>query len=130
VRAEYEKLVQSLRPERGTQKDYEIAVTGTKMLVYNKAYIYYSCIMSLGPSGNFTNEQLSRCVEEKMRPVKRWFGLGANYASVIGDQRSVRCEMRTRMFEAELEFPPYDFLKDKEVALYDVAKMNECLLAE
>jgi hypothetical protein len=33
--------------------------------------------------------------------------------------------MQTRLFEAEIEFPPYPFLGDAQ--LFDVVRMVECL---
>jgi hypothetical protein len=30
---------------------------------------------------------------------------------------------------AEIEFPPFDFLKGEDVFLYDFKKMNDCYLA-
>ena len=39
-----------------------------------------------------------------------------------------QCEMRARLFDGELEFPPFDFLNGDEPALFDFEKWHECLL--
>ena len=40
------------------------------------------------------------------------------------------CELKSRLFDAEIEFPPFDFLKQSggRDNLYDYNLMNQCLL--
>jgi hypothetical protein len=35
--------------------------------------------------------------------------------------------MRHRLYEAEIEFPPYEFLKGPISHLFDLSKFDECL---
>jgi hypothetical protein len=36
--------------------------------------------------------------------------------------------MRARLFEAEIDFPPFDFLKGDDIGLFDFVKLNACYL--
>ena len=41
-----------------------------------------------------------------------------------------QCEMRARLFDGELEFPPFDFLNGDGPTLFDFEKWHACLLGK
>ena len=61
-----------------------------------------------------------------MAEFQRFYGL-SDYVAVIGRERLAKCEMQSRLFDAEIEFPPYDFLKRNGIFLFDFAKYNACV---
>jgi len=52
-----------------------------------------------------------------------------DYVKSVEPMAATQCEMRARLFDAELEFPPFDFLKG-ELALFDFEKLNACVIGE
>ena len=62
--------------------------------------------------------------------------LYTNYKLLVGNREAIepmiakQCEMRARLFDGELEFPPFDFLNGDEPELFDSEKWHACLLGE
>ena len=57
------------------------------------------------------------------------YKIWADYVKSTEPMVAQRCEMGARLFDAELEFPPFDFLKE-ELALFDFEKLNACVIGE
>jgi hypothetical protein len=105
---------------------------------YNKAAMQAMCIgetlRSLGSydptAKTFQDNVMVRaksCFEAKMVDFQVWNNLIVNYFNVMPPGTSKRCEMEARLFERELQLPPYDFLKTKNPMLIDFAKYNQCI---
>ena len=99
------------------------------MLIYNKAYIYYSCIVSLGPAAT-TDEVISDCVNEPIAETIAANNFMTDYLPLIErNPKALKCELKTRLFKAEVEFPPYNFLLGEGIHLYDFKEMRACLIS-
>ena len=109
-------------------KKQEMAVEGLKFVFYNKAYIYYSCARSL--KGNFAGQPFFDCASDRLQGAQEAIKL-SEYTSLLGNPMILRCELKARLFKAEIEFQPYDFLvrEHNGNALVDFEKLNACLLA-
>jgi hypothetical protein len=92
------------------------------MVFYNKAYNQYRCVL-LHPT---SFAEASACSQKANRAIATYVQLTTQYFSTVA-VRSPKCEMQARLFEAEIEFPPYSFLKGKGAKLFDHARMVECL---
>jgi len=96
---------------------------------YNKAYAYYRCGKTARPSADadIVEPEFVRCFEDYKAQFSKFMKL-VDYVLAIDLHTQMQCEMRTRLFEAELEFPAFDFLQGEGVGLVDFKKWNDCLL--
>lgn len=120
---QFDQIIASFNTN-GTEQEKRDATEGTKMLVYNKVYGTYACFVA-----NTDEAAIAACNKNHMHEFRRFSGLG-QYIGVIGIQRLGKCHMQSRLFDAEVEFPPYEFLKGKGVMLFDLAKFNNCVVSE
>jgi hypothetical protein len=63
------------------------------------------------------------CQAKSLKELQRFSVL----ISTITPERIRECEIRHRLFKAEIEFPPYEFLKGPISNLFDLSKFDECL---
>jgi hypothetical protein len=103
-----------------TADELQKATEGIEFVQYNKAYNQYRCILEHPTSP----EQGQECALDANRNIAIYLKLTNEYSSTIAN-RSARCEMKTRLFKAEIEFPPYPFMGDAQ--LFDHGRMIECL---
>lgn len=103
-------------------REREMAIMGVKNLLYYKSYSLYECIIKFRSD----DAALKACEARVISAIAKQFGL-AEYADVVSNKNSRLCEMKSRLFEKEIEFPPFDFLAGAQ--LYDIEKLNECILA-
>ncbi len=105
-----------------------------KYLGYQKAYIYYVCTKeTIGqlPSNADIEEVLksgelrSSCVDRRLAEAAKTPKL---YEYPHARLRASSCEMKWRLYDAEREFPPYDFLQTKDSRLIDHQNYNSCLM--
>ena len=99
------------------------AMDALKMLFYNKAYIYYACIVSLGRE-KFSDKAMGECVQEPMKELM------AGLKRAKEDSRNPKaptCEAKARLVKEEKDFPPYAFLAGDDVQLFDFKAMRICL---
>ena len=120
--------------EERTRPDFEQArdklsrrdkdtVDAVKLLFYNKAYIYYACIVSLGRE-KFSDKAMAECVQEPMKELMA----GLNRAKEDSrNPKAEKCEAKARLVKAEKDFPPYAFLAGDDVQLFDFKAMRICL---
>lgn len=104
----------------GTPEERQEAIKGVKSLMYNKAYNLYRCAL-LHPTSLSDAEECSSNANREMLVL---FNLISSYSSLIA-KRSLRCEMETRLFKAEIDFPPFSYMG--EAHLFDHERMVECL---
>lgn len=122
VKKEFEHMIAAISPGVSEEQRRE-GTDGLKMAEYNKAYGTYVCWKTTN-----TEDSFQACTKKFMAEFQRFFGL-SDYAVVIGRVRLAKCEMQSRLFDAEIEFPPYDFLKGNGIFLFDLAKYNACVTA-
>jgi hypothetical protein len=103
-----------------SEKEKSDALDGVKLLTYNQAYSGYSCFKQFG-----LGEKLDECNRTAAEELVRFMGL-SRYDRLTTGRQSAICEMKSRLFVAEAEFPPYDFLKGAQ--LFNFKQLNECLL--
>ena len=117
------QFMNSAKPD-ATEKDRHLARLGIKEACYNKTYTQYRCVLANMPSLTKATE----CIEKANSEQITAFKLVTDYGATIA-RRSAECEMKSRLFEAEIEFSPYPFLEDdkEQPRLYDFARMVECL---
>ena len=120
--------------EDRTRQDFEQArdklsrrhkdtIDAVKILFYNKAYIYYACIVSLGRE-KFSDKAMGECVQEPMKELMA----GLNRAKENSRNPKVSaCEAKARLVKEEKDFPPYAFLAGDDVQLFDFKAMRICL---
>ena len=105
------------------------------MLYYNRAYIFFSCFLSLDPAlalGDTakTQQALSDCVREPLKEMTASLKLVTDYGPLfLRNPKAMKCELKARLFKAELEFPAYDFLASDKVYLYDHKTLGACLIS-
>ena len=105
---------------KGTPEERRLAFELVKFLFYNKAYNWYRCGIDHMPF----EDKIRNCILNLNRQIAVNLKLSFDYFSSIA-RRSQECEMRARLFEAEIEFPPYDFLEGAQ--LFDFRLLNDCL---
>lgn len=105
---------------KGTEEERRLAIRGIKGMLYNKAYNQYRCILAHPTS--FPDVQ--ECSAKANRDLAVYFRLATQYFSTVA-KRSMQCEMQSRLFEEEIDFPPYPFFEGAR--LFDHARMTECL---
>ncbi len=111
------------------EKDGE---TGIKILLYNRAVIFATCGeeagMNKAKEADFVNRS-DACANVKLLELVKFTKL-SEYAATIGAERYTACEMKSRDFNNESRFPPYDFLRGgSEMKLLNFKAFNDCLLS-
>lgn len=109
---------------------FELASDGTKMLLYNKAYIVLEC-GQLAPKGDLSsiNIFMEDCTNDRMQALRRIFGPPEDVEAKRKAMKSIfiACHDQARLTEAEKQFPPYDFLAGPMTHLFDIKKLDSCL---
>jgi len=121
--------------EDRTKEDYEQArskipqrdndaMDALKMLFYNKAYIYYACLVSIGRE-KFSDKAIAECGQEPMTELIA----GLNKAKEYSKNPNVeKCETNARLAKEEADLPPYALLTaGDDVRMYDFEAMRICL---
>ena len=120
--------------EDRTRQDFEQAkdklsrrdkdtIDAVKILFYNKAYIYYACIVSIGRE-KFSDKAIAECVQE---PMKELIAGSRNAKEYSKNPKAEKCETNARPAKEEADVPPYAFLAGDDVHLYDFKAMRTCL---
>ena len=109
---------------KNKQRDKD-AVDAIKMLFYNKAYIYYACLVSIGRE-KFSDKAVAECAQEPMTELMAGFNKAKDYS---GNRKAAACETKARLAKEEADFPPFAFLAGDDVHLYDFKAMRTCLTA-
>ena len=107
---------------KNKQRDKD-AIDAIKMLLYNKAYIYYACLVSIGRE-KFSDKAVAECVQEPMTELMAGLSKAKDYS---GNPKAAACETKARLTKEEGDFPPYDFLAGDDVHLLDFKAMRTCL---
>lgn len=128
TRLKFEKAVIVLN-ERQKAKNvsagtYRKAMDGIKNIFYYEAYSWHSCVLA---TLNTSFEDAEQCKKAKSIAREKYSKL-ASYPRVVA--RSADCEMRSRLYEEEIDFPPFDFLKVQEGENYllDFDALNKCVM--
>lgn len=120
--------------EERTREDFEQiknrqrdknAIDAIKMLFYNKAYIYYACLISIGRE-KFSDKAVAECAQEPMTELLAGLSKAKDYSS---NPKAAACETKARLVKEEADFPPYDFLAGDGVHLLDFKTIRTCLTA-
>jgi hypothetical protein len=106
-------------------------MNGVQNLLYNKAVILATCAGVTAKSG--IDEAVFRtasteCIDAKLMEMGKFVKL-SEYADAVSKAKMNSCEMRSRDYENELRFIPYDFLHGKDMRLFDFKAFNSCLLS-
>ena len=105
-----------------SQRDKD-AVDAIKMLFYNKAYIYYACLVSIGRE-KFSDSAVAECAQEPMTELIAGFNKAKEHSK---NPKAQTCETKARLVKEEADFPPYAFLAGDDVHLYDFKAMRTFL---
>jgi hypothetical protein len=128
TRQEFDELVKVFwanAGRRGTDEDRKLAMDAIKGIVYNKAYAQYFCTTIEVAAKRADLSKVEACIKDRMKHKITNFKITTQYTATVAPH-SMKCEMQARLFAAEIEFPPFEFLKD--ASLYDYEKMNDCYL--
>jgi len=117
--------------------DMERVIDAIKSLYYNDAYSLYICMKVAAaettPSGDESIQKMRNCHEKRNSAQRNTVKILMQYTSLFtrNKEKAKQCELKSRLFDAEIEFPPFDFLKqsDGRDNLYDYSLMNQCLLS-
>ena len=117
--------------------DVERVIDAIKSLYYNDAYSLYICMKvaaaETAPSGDESIQKMRNCHEKRNSAQRNTVKILMQYNSLFmrNKEKAKQCELKSRLFDAEIEFPPFDFLKqsDGRDNLYDYSLMNQCLLS-
>jgi hypothetical protein len=118
AKAEFDAQVAAINPKANEQQR-ENVTNALKLVEYNRIYGAYTCMLA-SPRGK---DAILACQAKFLKELRRFSVL----ISTITRERIKGCETRHRLFEAEIEFPPYGFLKGPISHLFDLSKFNECL---
>jgi hypothetical protein len=112
--------------------DWTLATDFVKSTFYNKAYNYYFCSKinqtDVSSSSEQKEQSYSSCLSERGKGLLIAYKIGTQYNDLLRGRAGLQCELRARLFNAEIEFPPFDFLKQSngQDALYDYTILNDC----
>ncbi len=137
IRPQYEDTISGLMqlPNAKTvdASVLQTATDGMKGMFYNKAYNIYRCMKQeeKQPSSRSTGDRLTHvleCSQAPNRELAKGFKLITDYGEVIqgNPKGTVGCFAKSRIFEGELDFPPFDFLKQANGRndLYDYSVLS------
>ena len=137
ARLEFDMLMEQLfAHERGSDEQRKVAIARIKLAMYNKSYINFKCwlsaIFDAQETGRETLDQtkLEDCAKGPLSQLYTNYKIWVDYRRAMEPITAKRCEMRARLFDGELEFPPFDFLNGNEPTLFDFEKWHACLLGE
>src|SRR4029077_17716477 len=97
---------------KSNQADKSASYT-IKMLLYNKACIYYACLVLIGRE-KFSDRAVAECVRE---PMTEWMTGLSKAKDYTSNPKAAACETKARLVKEEADFPPYDFLAGDGVHL-------------
>ena len=117
--------------------DMERTIDAIKSLYYNDAYSLYICmkvaVAEAAPSGDEPIQKMRNCHQKRNFAQRNTVKILMQHFSLFmsNKEKAKQCELESRLFDAEIEFPPFDFLKqlDGRDNLYDYSLMNQCLLS-
>jgi hypothetical protein len=111
----------------GDHQRRDLAKDAIKDLFYNKAYHLYVCAKS-----NDEWKTVQLCYDQHNKEMVKGIKIMTQYTSLLASKgtKEAECELKARLFDAELEFPAFDFLKrvSGPDALYDYTLMSACFL--
>jgi len=125
----------------------EIAIDGIKDMFYSKAYGLYRCVKEADAATKEAvaankeavaanaSDYIVKCYEAFNKRILKTYkiisALMENPQLLHGGWEN-KCELKSRMFDAEIEFPPFDFLRTTTGTngLYDDDAFDACLLSD
>jgi hypothetical protein len=119
-----------------TPKDAESVTDFFKGKFYNAAYSQYHCTkVAMQQSSLSATEQFDyadTCYRKAQQDYAKTMKIISQYEALLkatDPRKEAACELKARLFDAEFEFPPYDFLKQSvgQDILYDYAIFSSCL---
>jgi len=144
IKEEFEKDLSLFREEalkndprflEKNSRDVELVTDEIKSRFYNKAYNLYVCVKTLAADASLSNDERSKrlpgCYLDRNKELAKNFKMMTEYLSLFMSQagKTEQCMLKSRLFDAEIEFPPFDFLKQSNGrdALYNYPLLNTCL---
>jgi hypothetical protein len=137
---EYDMLRgQVFEHKAGSDEQRRAAMVRIKWILYNKSYINFKCLVAAIYDAQAARRQtvddakLEDCAKSLISQLYMNYKIWADYVKSTEPMVAKRCEMGVRLFDAELEFPPFDFLVKgelAELALFDFEKLNACVIGE
>jgi hypothetical protein len=137
--ADFMKLALSNNPHFLDKQDHEVelAKDAVKGLFYNKAYHLYVCAKSIGVGWRVLSDdewkKVQLCYDQHNKEMLKGIKIMTQYTSLLASKaaKEEECELKARLFDAELDFPPFDFLRRSDGAdkLFDFAVMTACFLS-
>ncbi|MGJ5200522.1 hypothetical protein [Bradyrhizobium sp. HKCCYLRH1030] len=111
------------------------AEKGIKSLLYSVAVAKANCVeqaVNRAVGVDQRMQVMNNCLKEKTDQFLK-FSKASEYAPVVPRLKSARCEMRSRDYDSELRFPPFEFLRgpdNQEPHLFDYKALLECLISD
>ena len=117
ISARYHFLVSFLNYKKADPHDREAGTEGIKMLYYNKAYIIYHCLSwqmvshHLLPPRAYDKDGLA--LTKPSSNKRKALEIATQYYALMlkNGEKEMGCELKSRLLDAEIEFPPFEFLK-------------------
>ena len=138
IKDEFDKAISGIAndPNLKTKnaQEAEAAKEVFKLLFYNKAYNVYACTKSMAHSSATPAEwsaKSERCWREHNEEAAKMIKIATGYDALFSNKEAMKCELKARLFDAEFEFPPFDFLKTSKGRdyLFDFKLLNACLVS-
>jgi hypothetical protein len=135
IRSDYDRVMPILM-QKASDPAFDAAVQGLGTMLYNKANVILQCVADAlvqagdGASPILQQEAKSKlegCAKDATVQMTKTFQLSGYSANM--NEVAVKCEMISRLFEREQEFPPYEFLQLTRPLLLDFKRFNDCLLS-
>jgi hypothetical protein len=113
----------------------ELAVDGIKDMFYNKAYGLYRCVKEadgLKTSAAEKWDRMEACNKTTGLLIMKAYKIMSEYPSSLLGKWEVNCEFKALLFDAEIEFPPFDYLKTTATSntLIDHNRLIDCFLSD
>jgi hypothetical protein len=118
AKAAFDRRIAAINPKANKQQREDVT-NALRLAEYNRIYGAYTCMLA----SPWDKDAILTCQKKFLKELRRFERL----ISTIGRERIVECEMRHRLYEAEIEFPPYEFLKGPISHLFDLSKFDECV---
>jgi hypothetical protein len=135
ARLEFDTLMEQVfAHKRGSDEQRKAAIAEIKLAIYNKSYINFKCFLNAiydaQEAGRETLDEtkLEDCAKGPLSQLYTEYKIWVGFRKAMDPMIAKRCEMHARLFDGELEFPPFDFLNGNEPALFDFEEWHACLL--
>ena len=124
------KLAEAGKRQDATNEEFAKVVEAIKSMYYNKAFIYVQCFQRAPTSQdpNLSALFMKDCIRDRLEALGRVYKFAhtkeLERSTAVSVNRSVN---QAKAREAELDYPPFDFLVGPNMELFDMKQLDDCV---